>query len=455
MPYVRRPESPINGEVKASPRPHASCIAKELYTSCVCIVCGVGCRTSFGCRPKRRKGLVFSREFPVTPRTTTEDVPSVFFVLHPQNPCQYDKAADPSATPSLWAMPEVQRFAKEFRLKAVAFDQGALGHQQPKPKRLLTTSWVLYKILQGQRVPPQSRKPVLRPKEWQERFQQSRSWAEWAPRLSQAVVRAWEEHQKEPSHQLEAEQKDKAILKAISPFWEAHFHQDHRPFRRDCAVRLEASARQRPYYRQDRASVFTMSIDIAGPCEKGVDSDAKTRHRYLLVATYAVPLMKDGEFVWTEHKDATAPDCEEFVEDLEAPPEAAVDPLPEPAEGNRYSRVQQYIATISQPLKIKTLVICEPIPSRRQQDVRLAATCISERLFINRCMQTRPLLQALPVLAANAHSLEECSNGLLVVQASFHIMLKAPVDYAMSLHRGFGQHQKSPCMICSKGFHTG
>ena len=304
----------------------------------------------------------------------SEDIPPVFFVLeHPEDPCQYDQAAHPSTTPSLWAMPEVQRFAKEFRLKAVAFDQGALGHQQPKPTRLLTTSWVLYKLLQGRRVPQQHRKPVLRPQGWQERFQQSRSWAEWAPGLSQAVVQAWEEHQREPSRQLEAEQQDQAILKAISPSWEAHFHQDHRPFRRDCAVCLEASARQRPHYRQDHTSVFTMSMDIAGPLEKGVDSDAKTKHRYLLVATYAVPLLKDGEFVWTEHQDHPIPDCEEFLPDLEAPPAVAVDPLPEPAEDKRYSRVQDYISTISQPLKTKTLVICEPLPSRKQQDVRFAA----------------------------------------------------------------------------------
>ena len=59
-------------------------------------------------------------------------------------------------------------------------------------------------------------------------------------------------------------------------------------------------------------------IRRCSPCQltlqapfKGVDSDAKTRHRYLLLATYAVPLMKDGEFVWTEHKDAPIPDCEE------------------------------------------------------------------------------------------------------------------------------------------------
>ena len=299
---------------------------------------------------------------------------SVFFVMeHPEDPCTYDKAAEPSSTPSLWTMPEVQRFAAEFRLTRVAFDQGALGHPQPKPTCLLTTSWHLYKLLQGQRVPLQRRVPVLRPQGWQERFRQSCSWAEWAPGLSQAVEQAWEEHQKGSVRQAMAEHEDTVVLKALNPSWETHFQQDHRPFRRDCAVCLESSARQRPHYRQDHTSVFTMSLDIAGPFEKGVDSDAKTRQKYLLVATYAVPLMKDGEFIWTEHKDAPIPDCAEFLDGIEELPEPAVDPLPEHGESERMSRVQEYINTISQPLKTKTLVLCEPVPSRKQQDVRLAA----------------------------------------------------------------------------------
>ena len=119
--------------------------------------------------------------------------------------------------------------------------------------------------------------------------------------------------------------------------------------------------------------MFTMSLDIAGPFEKGVDSDAKTRQKYLLVATYAVPLMKDGEFIWTEHKDAPIPDCAEFLDGIEELPEPTVDPLPEHGEPERMSRAQEYINTISQPLRTKTLVLCEPVPSRKQQDVRLAA----------------------------------------------------------------------------------
>ena len=154
---------------------------------------------------------------------------------------------------------------------------------------------------------------------------------------------------------------------------------DHRPFRRDCAVCLEASAKQRPHYRQDRPSAFTMAMDVAGFFFLwGLDSDGKSKHRYLLVAVCAVPILQEGEFVWTEHKDAPIPPDFEFASDVEAPPDAALDPMPEEGEKARVTRVEEHVKTISRPIKVRTLILCEPLPSRRQGDVRLAAM----RLFI-------------------------------------------------------------------------
>ena len=75
----------------------------------------------------------------------------VMFVLErPEDPVEHQgKDVDPNLTPSLWAMPEVKAFRELFQLMSVTFDQGALGHPQVKPTRILTDSWKLYKLPQG------------------------------------------------------------------------------------------------------------------------------------------------------------------------------------------------------------------------------------------------------------------------------------------------------------------
>ena len=140
----------------------------------------------------------------------------------------------------------------------------------------------------------------MRPQGWKERFEQSRGWAAWAPGLSQAILSAWEDHKRDWYERQEEALADQAAIKALGADWETHLRQDHRPFRQDCAICLEASAKQRPHYRQDHPSVFTMSMDVAGPFPQGIDSDGKTKQRYLLVASNAVPILQEGEFVWTE-----------------------------------------------------------------------------------------------------------------------------------------------------------
>ena len=282
-------------------------------------------------------------------------------------------------------MTEIVAFKKLLQLMEVAFDRGALGHEQVKPTRLLTSSWHMYKPLQGKRVAPGGRGPMLRPQGWRERFEQSRSWASWAVGLCEAVIAAWIDHQRSWHDRNQDSVADQARLRALNPDWEKHFHQDHLPFRRDCAVCVEAAAKQRPHYRQDHPSVFTMALDVAGPFFVGVDSDETSKHRYLLVAVYAIPVLQQGKFVWHEPKDVAIPADVEFEEDTTDPPAPAADPLPEEGEKERVSRVKEYVKTISQPIKVKTLISCEPLPSRRQGDVRLAAMRLHIRLVNAGC----------------------------------------------------------------------
>ena len=47
--------------------------------------------------------------------------------------------------------------------------------------------------------------------------------------------------------------------------------QGHTPYRRDCAVCVEACGRGRPHRRRPTGEAFTMSLDISGPYDVGVD----------------------------------------------------------------------------------------------------------------------------------------------------------------------------------------
>ena len=70
----------------------------------------------------------------------------------------------------------------------------------------------------------------------------------------------------------------------------------------------------------------------------------------------------------------------EFEEDLVEPPPVDKDPVPEDEEGERLTRVQEYVRHISQPVKTKTIILCEPVPSRKQTDMKLAAMRLYIRL---------------------------------------------------------------------------
>ena len=82
----------------------------------------------------------------------------VLFVLeHPEDPLY---AMDYEG-PSLWVFPELLALKERFGMHFVAFDQGAVGHASPKPTRLLTNSWSLYRSLQGKRVEKKDRVSLL------------------------------------------------------------------------------------------------------------------------------------------------------------------------------------------------------------------------------------------------------------------------------------------------------
>ena len=78
--------------------------------------------------------------------------------------------------------------------------------------------------------------------------------------------------------------------------WETHVRQGHLPYRRDCAVCAEACGRDRPHRRQPAGEAFTMSLDISGPYEGGVDQSV-TKPRYYLTSVVTIPRVDGNPLV--------------------------------------------------------------------------------------------------------------------------------------------------------------
>ncbi len=60
---------------------------------------------------------------------------------------------------------------------------------------------------------------------------------------------------------------------ATAAMWAAHYHAGHVPFRRDCAVCLEAAGRDRPRKTIPHPSAFTWSLDLMGPFVESHDQE--------------------------------------------------------------------------------------------------------------------------------------------------------------------------------------
>ena len=78
--------------------------------------------------------------------------------------------------------------------------------------------------------------------------------------------------------------------------WEEHVMRGHCPYRRDCAVCVEARGRDKQRRRQVCPDSFTMSLDISGPYEPGFDQHVN-RPRYYMTAVVTIPKVGDNPLV--------------------------------------------------------------------------------------------------------------------------------------------------------------
>ena len=73
-------------------------------------------------------------------------------------------------------------------------------------------------------------------------------------------------------------------LKMNKVSWEEHVHQGHTPFRRDCVICQEASARGRMHDKVRHPKVGILSLDVSGPYVKGKDVGGEAK--FMLIGAF-------------------------------------------------------------------------------------------------------------------------------------------------------------------------
>ena len=130
-----------------------------------------------------------------------------------------------------------------------------------------------------------------------------------------------------------------AKLKAAKMSWAEHLERGHTPFRRDCRVCQEASARGRMHSKVKHPRAGVMSLDVTGPYKKGKDIDGEAK--FMLIGTYtwlrppdeeeATEVDEEPELEAQEDEDQwpEIEDQEAAQEEEEEQAEAAEDPQEE------------------------------------------------------------------------------------------------------------------------------
>ena len=244
---------------------------------------------------------------------------SLFFGLElPEDPLQYlteGQIVDPQNVPTIWEWPEVKEFIRRNGLYEASFHQGR--HRAVKPTKVITSSgyvWErlhLLKVIKGELWSPSAASTL------EGRLQQSASWAQWAPQLvsffrdgmedwllgpehceKQNQVRCANLEQLRASH-CAARTNSGYSLRALSGKEQERFKRHclagHRPWRSDCAARLDAMAFSKPHRRLKRSRACALSIDVSGPHKAtGAEDQDIAKPKYFMVGCYTYPVFDQG-----------------------------------------------------------------------------------------------------------------------------------------------------------------
>ena len=225
-----------------------------------------------------------------------DEVPTQFTMEQPEDPARYRSPQDihENGYFSFFRTQEWKDFEERYNIKQVHMDQHPMGHKKRKPTTLATNMEELFQLneLRGEPADEAQASEAFRALPLQQRMQESKTWAAWAPGLNAAISTALNRH----LQQLEGEAQQpvlRPLHQVALEAWKQHFLHDHLPARRDCMHCVRAQGRSRPHRRVTHPDAFTLSIDLSGRLADGIDQD-KERCKYIMVACYTFPVTGDG-----------------------------------------------------------------------------------------------------------------------------------------------------------------
>eukprot|EP00435_Cladocopium_sp_Y103_P025555 s2799_g6.t1 len=268
----------------------------------------------------------------------------MFGLEQPQDPKEYrsQQDVDQHHYMSIWRTAAWRHFQNKYALTLTSFEQGAYGHQKPKPTTF-AHNISGFEALQGAKTQRDRHEKHWQDQPLQERIQESATWAEWAPGVKAALKEglrrelqrsdAERGHTGAPGNAEEATwdsgddhiklMHQQPALCALSEValakWKKHILHDHQPMRRDCKVCVEAAGLSRQHRRITHPSAYCLSVDLSGKMIRGTDQFGK-HSSYFMVACYTFPTTAGGDPLCGPGKkpipeDAPLPGLREAVEE--------------------------------------------------------------------------------------------------------------------------------------------
>ena len=163
---------------------------------------------------------------------------------------------DGKGYPSFWEWEETVGFLQRHQdMFQIRVDQGALGHQRPKPTMLLSNVGQL-KELDG--ITSNGSGEEIQ-SDLKERLKQTATWSTWAPGLIAALKVVIPKF-------LDGQAQQPMLSKLDLAGWKHHLQAQHVPYRRDCRVCLETMGSAEPHRRKKgQESAFVMILSPRAP----------------------------------------------------------------------------------------------------------------------------------------------------------------------------------------------
>ena len=254
---------------------------------------------------------------------------------------------------SWWRIDSYNRLKDDHGLMEYRFRQGDYGGAAVKPTMVATNLHLEMPTARSTTARTRSEAPV----------KSSTDLSRWAPGMMREVARAMQE---------EVFGKPARNCKLS---WREHLLHGHTPFRRDCRVCQEASARGRRHCKIAYPEAAVLSLDLSGPFRPGKDINDATVS-YFLIGTYTWPVEEEpGKPFPEEEKDKEVkeedlPVIEEGIQEeerAEEPDRGEPDQRDDRGEGKGDEEIAREECGEPRPLKVIVKVI--PLPNKKAKTV--------------------------------------------------------------------------------------